>query len=107
MNPWTIAPSLQHRKLTSRQRVEGVVDRHTSNTGSVNVVLNNHRKHHVPANPNEPDPLSSGKYFGGWSDYQATHDRSAADSPVSPPGWKLSIGWREWMPLIPVGSRPG
>ncbi len=66
-------------------------------------VLNNHRKHGVPASAHRPDPLSSGRYFDGWLDCYPT----TKGSWVSARSWKLRVGWKQHYPLIPIGSTPG
>jgi REP element-mobilizing transposase RayT len=91
------AHRFHERILTSFRQVRNVL----------RYVLNNHHKHGVAASAHCPDPLSSGKYFDGWSDYPRRSDPTAANSCVSSPGWQLSLGWKKKYALIAVGSKPG
>ena len=70
-------------------------------------VLNNHRKHGHRAGANRPDTYSSGAYFDGWADYPRRFDPADENSYVSPPGWKLRVGWKRSNPPIALGFTPG
>ena len=70
-------------------------------------VLNSHRKHGHCSRPDRPDPFSTGAYFDGWANHDRVHDPRHPDSYVSPPGWKLSTGWRSNHPRISLLHVPG
>jgi hypothetical protein len=56
-------------------------------------VLQNHRHHSGMHHATARDPLSSARYFDGFSDGKGAHRDH--DSPVVQPStWLLRIGWR-------------
>ena len=69
-------------------------------------VLNSHHKHRELARPDRPNPLSTGGYFDGWSDFPQRRDPAQAGSYVWPPGSKLGVGWREHYRAFPLAYVP-
>ena len=87
---------------------ERVLKSLTQVRNALRYVLNNHRKHQGGGPlPTRPDPFSTGIYFNGWSDFPQEHDPSGADSCVSPPGWKIAIGWQRYNPRFFLAAIPG
>ncbi len=87
---------------------ERVLKSLTQVRNALRYVLNNHRKHQGGGpQPTRPDPFSTGLYFNGWSDFAQVNDPTEAESCVSPPGWKIAVGWKRHNPAFSPAAVPG
>ena len=60
---------------------------------AIRYVLSNAKRHGVRIPSNRPDPLSSGPYFDGWTDFSPA---SPSRSPVARARhWLLCFGWQQ------------
>jgi hypothetical protein len=55
-------------------------------------VLHNAVRHGYRVRSGEPDPCSSGRWFGGWRDYRAPFPQPPPVAPAHT--WLLCTGWR-------------
>ena len=103
MHSRIIATSLQHRVLPTREWVKGVVNRHSSKSGSVRTVLKNFQRH-TGSFTRLLDKFASGAWFDGWKEaFEVDAETSALRDPpiVRARTWLLTTGWRR-CGLVPV-----
>jgi hypothetical protein len=70
-------------------------------------VLQNAQRHGLNF-PGGIDPFSSGRWFDGWTDMDATILLEAGSSPFPRPRtWLLSLGWKLEGLIDPLGTSRG